>query len=81
MARPFWTHDFSVKFPCHDCPDRHTACWSECEKYKKAKEEHAEKANHIRREKEKEKDILAARRNKAPWNNNRSKLTANDKQW
>lgn len=24
--------------PCLDCPDRHPACWSHCERYKAAKE-------------------------------------------
>lgn len=26
--------------PCKDCPDRHEACWSKCEKHKAWKREH-----------------------------------------
>lgn len=61
MAEPFWQNDFSVNFPCKDCPDRHPACWSDCEKYKKAKEEHAEKLRQIKKHKQTETDVLTLR--------------------
>lgn len=61
MAEHFWQDDFSVKFPCKDCPDRHPACWSECERYKQAKKDHAEKTNQIEKQKQLEKDVLELR--------------------
>lgn len=37
---------------CKDCPDRHRACWGECEKYQKARAEldklKADKANEFK---------------------------------
>jgi hypothetical protein len=29
---PAWNK--SLNSPCKDCPDRHEACWGQCEKYK-----------------------------------------------
>lgn len=29
-----------MKSPCKNCTDRHEACWSTCEKYIKAREDH-----------------------------------------
>lgn len=37
------------KSPCNNCPDRHTACWDNCDKYKEFRVE----ANKVRAEKEK----------------------------
>lgn len=61
MTKPFWPHDHSVKFPCKDCADRHPACWSECEKYKKAKKEQDEKALQKRKREQTERDYIKAR--------------------
>ena len=38
---------------CLDCPDRHPACHSTCERYKAAREEWDLKKQHIRNSREK----------------------------
>lgn len=61
MTEQFWQHDFSVKFPCKDCPDRHQACWSDCERYKQAKAEQDEKSQQKRKREQTERDYIKAR--------------------
>ena len=37
-----------MKSVCKDCDKRHTACWSECGKYKAALEEHLARQKKIK---------------------------------
>lgn len=37
-----------IQSPCKDCPDRHTACHDECEKYKRYKHELQEQKSSMK---------------------------------
>lgn len=48
-----WRREFANEFPCvRDCPDRHMACHTGCEKYKKAKEDNDKKKAERRAKKD-----------------------------
>lgn len=50
-----WRREFANEFPCkRDCPDRHMACHTGCEKYKKAKEANDKKKAEFRAKKDAE---------------------------
>lgn len=42
-------HEKEMKAPCKNCTDRHEACWSTCEKYIKAREDHEKAKAHLKR--------------------------------
>lgn len=66
MAEEFWI-DHGKRFPCKDCAERHQACWSDCEKYRKAKEEQAERNRKEKEIKKTEDDIFRIRQKRSTW--------------
>lgn len=48
--------------PCKDCPDRHTACWSECEKYIRYRNQVDGEKAYMRNLKDRQKKIFRAKK-------------------
>ena len=57
----------SVKFPCKGCTERHQACWSDCERYQKAKAEQDELNRYKEKQRQIEDDFQSVRKNPRKW--------------
>ena len=67
MAEPYWVDNHAIKFPCKECVERHQACWSECERYKQAKEDQEEKNKKEAEAKKTADDIYRIREKRSTW--------------
>ena len=78
MAEKFWQDD-TGEFPCKNCQERHLACHQDCERYKKAHQEHLAKKRKKSDEAKMERVWYTVRRKNYP--SEKSEINPDRREW